>query len=180
MTKVTYLNAEKKKAVREFMFSFFNESSIIGLAGPDINDYLEWCKSKGFVNVEIFESNPQVMMKQLAEVKTDIPVHFKFSDILNAERSSQVVYDLDFCSTVLTLYDHIKKFRNEKFVMTFCTRAVGNEETVFKFFKERKEKILNKIEKYDPVHHMIIRTAAGKYLAAPYFDDTPMISIAKI
>lgn len=180
MTKVTYANAENKKAAREFLFSFFSESSIIGLAGPDVNDYLEWCKSKGFTNIEIYESNPDVMMKQLSEIKTNIPIQFKFSDIINASHSDKVVYDLDFCSTILTLYDHIKKFRNEKFVMTFCTRAVGNIETISKFFNERKEKIQDIVEKYQPVHHMVIKTRMGKYIACPYFDTTPMICIAKI
>lgn len=180
MTKVTYVNAENKKAVREYLFSFFSESGIIGLAGPDVNDYLEWCRSKGFTNVEIYESNPDVMMKQLSEVKTNIPVQFKFSDIINAMHSDRVVYDLDFCSTILTLYNHVKKFKNEKFVMTFCTRAVGNNETISNFFKQRKERIMSRIEKYDPVHHTVIKTRMGKYIACPYFDTTPMISIAKV
>jgi hypothetical protein len=64
--------------------------------------------------------------------------------------------------------------------MTFCTRGVGNRETIVEFFKERKEKIVSELEKYDPVHHFCIKSTAGKYLATPYFDTTPMISIAKI
>lgn len=180
MTKVSYVNSKNKKVVRDFLFSFFNESSIIGLAGPDVNDYLKWCKSQGFKNVEIFESNPQVMMKQLSEVKTNIPVQFKFSDIISALHHDKVVYDLDFCSSILTLYNHIKKFKHDKFVMTFSTRNIGNDSTIQKFFSERKEKVASRIEKYSPIHHVTIKTLVGKYIIVPYYDTTPMICIAKI
>lgn len=180
MTKATYANSKNKKAVRDFLFSFFKEPNIIGLAGPDVNDYLKWCKSKGFSNVEIFESDPQVMMKQLSEVKTNIPVQFKFSDIISATHSDKVVYDLDFCSSILTLYSHIKKFKYDKFVMTFSTRNIGNDSTILKFFSERKEKIISRIDKYSPLHHVTIKTLVGKYVIVPYFDTTPMICIAKI
>lgn len=181
MTKVSYAQAENKKKIREFLFSFFKQqTSIVGLAGPDINDYLEWCKKKGYTNIEVWEDNPKVMMKQLSEIKTEFPVTYKFGDILSALHSDKVVYDLDFCSTILTLYNHVKKFKQEKFIMTFCTRAVGNEETIRKFFKERKEKVTNRIEKFEPVHHYSIQTQFGKYIVAPYFDTTPMLCIAKI
>ena len=38
--KETYLGAAQKIAVRNFLFSQFNFNNIVGLAGPDINEYL--------------------------------------------------------------------------------------------------------------------------------------------
>jgi hypothetical protein len=180
MTKVTYANAENKKAAREFLFSFFSQSNIIGLAGPDINDYLKWCADRGFKNVEIYENNSRVMVKQLLEVRSKIPIQFKFSDIINASIKEETLYDLDFCSSVLSLYHHIKKFKNEKFVMTFATRPVGVDDTIAKFFSTRREKVVSSIEKYSPIRHRVIKTRLGKYIAVPYFDTSSMVSIAKI
>ena len=42
MTKVTYTDAAKKHAVREFLFSYFKFNAIVGLAGPNINEYIQW------------------------------------------------------------------------------------------------------------------------------------------
>ena len=47
-TKENYEDAINKKVVREFLFSFFKFKSIIGLAGPNFNDYILWCIAKGF------------------------------------------------------------------------------------------------------------------------------------
>ena len=49
-TKTTYIDASRKRAVREFLFSFFNEDGIVGLAGPDIYEYIRWCKEKKITN----------------------------------------------------------------------------------------------------------------------------------
>ena len=62
MTKRTYLNAEKKHAIRDFLFSYFTFNTIVGLAGPDINDYIKWCKSKGYDIFEIWENEPSVLI----------------------------------------------------------------------------------------------------------------------
>lgn len=180
MIKASYKEAKNKKAVREFLFSFFNNSSIIGLAGPDINDYLQWCKDHGYEKVEIWENESSVMMKQLSEIDSTSPLMYKFGDIIKAQSDLKSVYDLDFCKTIASLYEHIKKFKEEKFVMTFCTRGIGNQETINKFFDSRKEAIITMVEEYTPLHHFKIHTAFGKYMICPYFDTTPMISIAKI
>ncbi len=43
----------RKKEVRDFLFSLFEDMQlkrIVGLAGPHIQDYIEFCKSKGYEN----------------------------------------------------------------------------------------------------------------------------------
>jgi len=180
MIKTSYKNAKNKKAVRDFLLSFFNESSIIGLAGPDINEYMEWCREKGFSKVEVWEKESSIMMKQLSEISQDSPLVYKFGDIIKAKLDSTSLYDLDFCKTIVSLYEHISKFKNEKFILTMSTRGVGNQETINRFFDSRKEAVSNMIEEYDPIHFYKAETAFGKYVICPYFDTTPMITIAKI
>ncbi len=176
MTKPTYLDAVNKKQVREFLFSHFPFNSIIGLAGPDINHYINWCEAKGFEEIEIWEISPDVMINQIMNIKH--PVNMKFGNILNAEVKKNVLYDLDYCVTVKYMRDHIQKFV-DNFIMTFSLRA-GLDYTINKFFKDRKETIIKTVDKSSPVIHKIFTTDKGKYIYTPYFDTSAMCCIAKI
>jgi hypothetical protein len=178
MTKSTYKDAKNKKAVREFIFSHYVYNKIVGLAGPDINDYITWCKSKGYSDIEIWEQDPVVMMKQLSEVKTG--VSFKYGNILNASVSSRgVVYDLDYCATIKYMGEHLKKFKETKFVMTFALRY-SEKETIKKFFRDRGEAIVCSEQVTSPLLHTRYVTNNGTYLYAKYRDTTPMCVFSKI
>lgn len=180
MTKTTYKEAKQKKAVRQFMFSHYKKSKIVGLAGPDINDYLTWCKSNGFEVEEIWEVDPRVMMKQLTDIKEDMMFKYRFGNINDTiPNKDKTVYDLDYCGSIHTLLSAVIKFKRNA-VMTFSVRSIGVEKTISTFFKERREKIISRVNKTKPVKHISIETNAGKYIVAPYFDTTPMISIAQI
>lgn len=177
MTKSTYLNAERKKAVREFLFSYYNYNSIIGLAGPDINDYIEWCKSKGYVNFELWENTPEVTMNQLMNVKH--PVNYKFGDILRAVPQKNVLLDLDYCVSIRYMKEHLIKFK-DNFIMTFSTR-IGVQETIDSFFKFRKEKVEKQYDFDGPgLKNIVFKTELGKYLFITYFDTSAMCCFAKI
>ena len=179
MTKRSYKQADKKKAVREFLFSNFLNRKIVGLAGPDINDYIKWCKSKGYTEIEIWENDMNVFISQLAILNTKAPVDMKFGDILYSPEDAHVLYDLDFCATIKTLKQHVKNFKNN-FIMTFSIRGVGFDKTVKQFFSLRKEQIIKCVECTSPLKHLTINTAEGRYMAISYFDTTPMCCIAKI
>ena len=180
MTKVSYKEAKQKKAVRDFIFSHYKKSKIVGLAGPDINEYVGWCKSNGFEIDEIWEVDPRVMMKQLTEIKEDMMFKYRFGNINDTiPNKDKTVYDLDYCGAVHTLMSAVVKFKKNA-VMTFSVRGVGVEKTISTFFKERKEKIVSRTNKIKPIKHISIQTSHGKYVVAPYFDTTPMISIAQI
>lgn len=177
MTKSTYVNAERKKAVREFLFSYYNYNSIIGLAGPDINDYIEWCKSKGYVNFELWENTPEVTMNQLMKVKH--PVNYKFGDILRAVPQKNVLLDLDYCVSIRYMKEHLIKFK-DNFIMTFSTR-IGVQETIDSFFKFRKEKVEKQYDFDGPgLKNIVFKTELGKYLFITYFDTSAMCCFAKI
>jgi hypothetical protein len=177
MTKETYLDAEKKHAVREYLFKQFQLNSIVGLAGPDINDYIKWCKSKGYNEFEIWEMEPAVVMKQLTEVK--YPVSYKFGNILNTELKPNTLFDLDYCVSVRYMKDHLKKFK-DNFIMTFSTR-IGVQETIDKFFKFRKEEIISQRDFKGPgLKNIVFNTNLGKYLFITYCDTSAMCCFAKI
>ena len=180
MTKTTYQSAEKKKAVREFLFSKIKAKYLVGLAGPDINDYLSWCNKKGYKVDEIWENNPTVMLSQLANLKHDLEFKYKFGDIASADPNKEnTVYDLDYCGAISTLYENVIKFK-KKAVITLCIRSIGEEETLKRFFKERGETIISSTEKKRPFAYKDVKTNQGTYLAVPYFDTCHMITIAKI
>jgi hypothetical protein len=177
MTKHTYTDAKQKKAVREFLFSYFQFNTIVGLAGPDINDYVSWCKSKGYSEFEIWENEPDVLMRQLTKVKH--PVNYKFGNILEASPKENALFDLDYCVSVRYMKEHLKKFKNN-FIMTFSTR-IGVKETVSKFFKFRGEQIKNQHEFDGPgLQNIVFNTNLGKYLFITYFDTSAMCCFAKI
>lgn len=177
MTKLTYKDSKNKKAVREFIFSNYAYNKIVGLAGPDINDYIKWCKSKGYSDIEIWEENPSVMMNQLSKLKTR--VKYNFGNILEANpHYDDTVYDLDYCATIKFMKDHLQKFKN-RFVMTFALRF-SEKETIKKFFKDRKEKIISSKILSTPIQHTKYVTDNGTYLYCKYRDTTTMCMFAKI
>lgn len=176
MTKPTYVDAIAKKNIREFLFSHYKFNKIIGLAGPDINHYVSWCKSKGFTDIEIWEESPDILMYQM--INAQHAVNIKLGNILNAELKNNVLYDLDYCVTIKHMGEHIKKFA-KNFIMTFSLRA-GIDFTIKKFFSDRRETIIKAIEKLSPIKHTIFITDNGKYIYTPYCDTSAMCCIAKI
>lgn len=171
---------KKKREARNFLFSFFenrNLKRIVGLAGPNIRDYLSYCKSKGFKEFVIYENHPATAIFQLSSIKE--PVSLKLMDIINADADDPcTLYDLDFCATVRSLKEHISKFKN-RFIMTFCCR-VSIEETIDTFFKSRGEQVISTFSKETPIKHTIFKTTNGKYVFLTYKDTSPMCCIAKI
>lgn len=177
MTKNTYIYAKNKKAVRDFLFSFFNFNTLVGLPGPDINHYISYCKSKGYSDFELWEMEPAVAMKQLSEVKH--PVRFKFGNIIGADVAENVLFDLDYCVSVRYMKEHLKKF-TDNFIMTFSTR-IGVQETIDKFFKFRGESILKEKDIDGPgLRNKLFTTNAGKYIFITYRDTSAMCCFAKI
>ena len=179
MLKHTYMDAAQKKAVREFLIGHFKFKNIVGLAGPDINEYIEWCKAKGYDEFEIFEADPSTMVSQLARLNQKVRMTFTYGDILKADESkSETLYDLDFCASVRSLKEHIAKFK-EHFIMTFSTR-IGIQETIDTFFSARNEKIIKSEEVFSPLPHTVFTTEQGNYLFIKYCDTSAMCCFAKI
>lgn len=176
--KKTYLDATNKHVVLDFLLEKYKFENIVGLAGPDINEYLEKRISHGYKNFQIFENDATTAVTQLLTLKKT-PINLVYGDILEADADKpNTLYDLDFCASVRYLTDHIAKFKNN-FIMTFSTR-VGVQETIDTFFEARNETIVRTKEFADPIEHTIFTTKQGKYLFTKYFDTSAMCCFAKI
>lgn len=171
---------KNKKAVRNFLFSFFQNKKlnrIVGLAGPLIKEYTHFCMSKGYNEFEIYEKDPSTAINQLANIDTKIEL--KLKDILEANpEQTNALYDLDFCGTVRYLKEHISKFKNN-FIMTFSVR-VSLQETIETFFTVRDEEVIRVYVKNTPMKHTEYHTNKGKYIHIVYRDTSTMCCFAKI
>lgn len=179
--KTTYVDAKRKKKVRNFLIKKFNFDEVVGLAGPDINEYINNIRFKDCNKIRIYETSASTLYKQLTEINTSKKeISLSYSDIYNAVPNKEgVLYDLDFCATARSLKDHIKKFK-DNFIMTFSLRKCGFKETIDIFFKARRETVLSTVKKLSPIPHTIFNTNKGKYIYCAYHDTTTMCCIAKI
>jgi len=181
--KLSYSDSANKKAVREFLFSLFAEkqlNKIVGLAGPDITDYLSFCKSKGYNEFEIYENHIITLANQLKMMKNETAkVQLTYGDILNAATNQEALYDLDYCVTARFMKKHLSKF-NSNFIMTFA-RRITDAETFSTFFKARKEKLTSALTLFSPLEHTILTTDnENKYVYVKYRDTSNMCCFAKI
>jgi len=177
--KETYLGAAQKIAVRNFLFSQFNFNNIVGLAGPDINEYLAKCKENGFKNIIVYERDIETAIKQM-QIVDNHDFQYRIGDILHANPNLEdTLYDLDYCVTARYMKEHIAKF-TKNFIMTF-SRRITDIESMATFFKTRGEKIVKEIVKQSPVLHTVYKTHnGGIYIYTPYHDTSNMFCIAKI
>lgn len=177
--KHTYLDSTNKKAVRDFLINQFTFDQVVGLPGPDVNEYIRYFENKGVKSFEMYENDRFTLINQLRRIRTSSLVSIKYDDILKADPSKEgVLYDLDFCRTARYLGEHIAKFK-QNFIMTFA-RRIPDEETISTFFNSRKERIIKTVEKLNPLEHTVFTTNAGKYILVNYRDTSNMCCIAKI
>jgi hypothetical protein len=183
----TYLNKikktpsiEQKTFVRDYLATFFSGYNVLhGLAGPNINSYIKWAIAHKFKEINIYEKDRNIMIKQLGEIRGKVPISLKLGDINNVTPEEGVFYDLDYCCTVNAVEEAVRKFDKNNFIMTFSRRLVGNK-TIDRFFEIRNEIVKVKKELLFPIEHTRYATNRGGYIYAPYFDTSAMCCIAKI
>lgn len=181
--KLTYKEASNKKKVREFLFSLFAEQQlnrIVGLAGPDVDDYIKFCKSKGYSEFEIYENHIPTIFEQIRFLRTKGKISLTYGNILDADADREnVLFDLDYCVTARFMRSHLKKF-NKNFIMTFA-RRISNKETFDSFFNAKKETLKSILTLFTPLKHSILTTEEGNvYYYVEYRDTSNMCCFAKI
>ena len=181
--KLSYKDASNKKAVREFLFSLFAQqqlNKIVGLAGPDVHDYISFCKSKGYDEFEIFENHVPTIFDQIKYFRTQAKVSLTYGNILNTDADrSNVLYDLDYCVTARYMHSHLRKFQ-KNFIMTFA-RRIKDQETFDAFFRARGEKLKSVLTLFTPLKHSILTTENGNnYYYVEYRDTSNMCCFVKI
>jgi len=180
LNKVTKSNdLENKMKAREFLLGFFSDyTQLTGLAGPNIDVYLDWCVKHKFKDIKVYEKDLKVIMEQLPKVK-NTPISLIYGDIGKEIPKKEVFYDLDYCGTILNMEEEIKKYTGNNFIMTFSRRLVGNA-TIDRFFEIRKEIVKTVKKLTSPVEHTRYVTNKGGYIYVPYHDTSAMCCIAKI
>jgi len=180
--KLTYKEASNKKKTRDFLFSLFAQQQldkVVGLAGPDVHDYIDFCKSKGYTEFEIYENHIPTIIDQIKFLRTKAKISLTYGNILNAHPDREkVLYDLDYCVTAKFMRSHLKKF-NKNFIMTFA-RRISDKETFDTFFKAKKETLKSVLTLFTPIKHSILTTEEGNtYYYVEYRDTSNMCCFAK-
>ena len=181
--KRDYSKAYKKKIVQRIVFDEFKKRKmdrLVGLAGPNISDYLSFVKSKGIKRAEIYERDYLHLIFQMQNFRAPIKTTVLYQDVLDAEIHPNTIYDLDFCCTIKSVAPHIKKFRSNA-IVTLALRGIGLMYTLRRFSrlitKEKPEFQLNVEVNSDYKMH-ILHIGGCKYAAYQYFDTTPMLLIS--
>jgi hypothetical protein len=179
----TYKDRVQKKICREFLFSLFDVQELIALAGPDINETIEWYSKKGFKKIHIYENDKKTMLNQIKKYNLNYSITHTFGDILNVDANRKnTLLDLDFTKSIITMGEYVKKYKKDKFIMTFALRPISYVDTLKKFFNIREEKIISVKEYSDPVTFGKIISNRGTYVTLKYKDKKciNMMCIAKI
>lgn len=182
MRKLDYTKAYRKKLVQNIVFNDLKKKGItklVGLAGPNITDYLSFVKSKGIKQAEVYERDYINLIYQMQDFKPPIKTIVKYQDILNADIQEGVIYDLDFCCTIKNAEKHIKKFKNNA-VVTLALRSIGLIPTLKKFCKlvsKLKPEIKLNFEITPNYKVHLLDFGEKSYTVYQYFDTTPMCII---
>lgn len=180
--KLDYSKAYRKKLVQQIVFDDFKQRGItklVGLAGPNITDYLSFAKSKGIKQAEVYERDYINLIYQMQDFKPPIKTTVKYQDILDADLYQDVIYDLDFCCTIDKAASHIKKFKNNA-IVTLALRKIGLIPTLKKFCKivsKAKPDIILNVQVNPNYKIHILNLKECSYTAYQYFDTTPMLLI---
>lgn len=170
-TKTSYLTSYNKKFIRNRVIP--HGKKLIGLGGPDIEEYTRFIRSKGYKSIRVWENNPIIYSTTLPKIP-HLKIQYNIEDILRAPVEKDVVYDLDFCQSIDTLKPHIQRFK-ENFILTLSERGKPKFSSLLVFASYRSESIQEIIEVSENDRIMI--TNKGKYVAYRYWDTSPMLVI---
>ena len=173
--KLTYQSSINKRRVRDELFSYFKRyKKIKGLAGPDINEYIVYLKTKGFRDIHIYEKENIMLLHQLGKLKHK--VNFTYADINDHLMNEKgVLYDLDYCCTIKNV--HGIETISSPFIMTFSLR-MGKDSTLNEFFTRRNEHVVTRTQIDNSTATFV--TNKSTYIAKVYKDTSVMMCIAKI
>ena len=182
MKKLDYSKAYRKKLVQQIVFDDFRErgmTKLVGLAGPNITDYLSFVKSKGIKQAEVYERDYVNLIHQMADFKPPIKTTVKYQDVLDADVYEGVIYDLDFTCTIKNAAPHIKKFKKNA-IITLALRKIGLVPTLKKFCKlvsNLKPDIKLNVELNPNYKVHLLNFEDVSYTVYQYYDTTPMCLI---
>lgn len=136
--KSDYTNSLNKKVVQKLIYSEVKQQGfkkLIGLAGPNITDYLTMTKKHGIKQAQVYENSYVNLFHQMNSFNPPIKTTVLYQDIYHAPVYQDVLYDLDFTCTIKNANKHIKKFKDVFSIITLSLRGVGLMFTIKKFCK---------------------------------------------
>lgn len=189
--KTDYSLSKNKRAVQEAIFSLYKDrkfNKVVGLAGPNITEYLQMMKNKGITTAEIYENNISQLAIQMGHFKPIISSQVVFGDIIQASANQDfTLYDLDFCCSINTASEHIQKFSDDASVTTLSIRPVGFIHTILKYAELIDRKGNPSIEFLGGVTTSLgkyrtysLSVGSKKYMCYLYKDSVPMVTIQSI
>lgn len=189
-TKTDYSTSVNKRAVQNAIFNSLSHkfNKVIGLAGPNITDYLKFMKQNGVKSAEIYEKNISQLAIQMNDFVPVIASKIQFGDIIQAKsHQPKTLYDLDFCCSINNAYQHIQKFSDDASIITLSIRPVGFMHTLLKFSQLIDSESSPIIEFLGSVEHNLgkyrtynLTTGAKKYKCYLYKDSVPMVTIQSL
>jgi hypothetical protein len=189
-TKTDYSLSVNKRAVQNAIFDSLTHKykKVIGLAGPNITDYLQMMKNRGFKSAEIYENDISQLAIQIDHFKPIIKAQINYGDIIQAKPNEpNTLYDLDFCCSINNAYKHIQKFSDDASITTLSIRPVGFMRTLLKFSQLIDSESSPVIEFLGSVNNNLgkyrtygLTTGAKKYQCYLYKDTVPMVTIQSI
>jgi hypothetical protein len=187
-TKTDYSLSVNKRAVQNAIFNLYKRykfDKVVGLAGPNITDYLELMKQNGFKSAEIYENDISQLAIQMNSFRPVIESKIQFGDIIQAKPNQpHTLYDLDFCCSINTANQHIQKFSDDVAITTLSIRPVGFMHTILKYAELIDSKsspiiqflgsVNNHLGKYR-TYSLVV--GSKKYRCYLYKDSVPMVTI---
>lgn len=181
--KSTYKQSVNKRMVQDRLYAQIKGKydQLIGLGGPDLNDYLTFARKAGIKSATIYEYDVDQLFRQITGNVDELPTQVIFKDILDCPSGvPNAFYDLDFCCSVTTARKHIKKFRNDPSMFTFSIRPVGLEDSIKQFVKVKqgnKNYELTLVES-KPSHKLYnLKLEESEQQVYIYYDSVPMLII---
>lgn len=136
--KSTYKKSVNKRIVQDRLYMQIKGkyNRLIGLGGPDLNDYLTYVRKSGIKSATIYEYDVDQLFRQISGDVDQLPTQVIFKDILDCPSGvPNTFYDFDFCCSVIKARKHIKKFRNDPGMFTFSIRPLTIENSIKEFVK---------------------------------------------
>lgn len=186
ITKTSYEKSVNKRTLQTDIFSSVRGrfKHLVGLGGPNINDYLGLVKKAGIKTSQIYENNAGQLLIQASTFKPVISTQVIYGDIIQAETGlKNTLYDLDFCFSIKNAEEHIEKFRHDCTLITLALRPVDMETTIRKYIKAltgAKTYSCNFVRKTKAYSEYVIRVKSKLLRCYVYRDSSPMIVISNL
>lgn len=176
MKKLTYKESHNKKRIRNMVVD--KGTKVIGLGGPDIADYVSFFGKKGYSSITVWENDGEMLAKQMPQInRMRKKISYNFGDIINAPILPNTLYDLDFCRTITSLKDYVKKFQSN-FILTVSEFRKPKFWSINQFLKIRGESVISLVSNNDDERTLI--TDKQTYAIYYYYDRSPMVVIKTV